>query len=242
MPEQVPIAATRPQTLPITSAPAFDADIRTSAVCQVRYLNDLEVINRPEISAVIWNRPVPEKVRKELESVAFGTFEGARYVVDPNDVVPCAAHIFGTLASFSEPLVDWLASDIDALSRALCRMFETSQLVLRTEVVRDDACRRFHVDAVRARSICTYVGPGTEYGLSNGGDCPDQIKRMPTGMPALFKGKLWPGGDLEPRFLHRSPPIKGSGLVRLVVIVEPYMPEQDMPSPYERVFSPPSAV
>ncbi len=73
-------------------------------------------------------------------------------------------------------------------------------LRLRLEHVADDACRKFHVDAVRLRLLCTYAGLGTEWI-----DPAGQVQRMPLMQAGLFKGAAYP--DAAPRVLHRSPPV-----------------------------------
>lgn len=48
-------------------------------------------------------------------------------------------------------------------------------LRLRFDVINFNGCPKFHVDAVKARLVCTYRGTGTQYGLSVDGQDPEQI-------------------------------------------------------------------
>ncbi|MEM8851819.1 MAG: DUF1826 domain-containing protein, partial [Pseudomonadota bacterium] len=77
---------------------------------------------------------------------------------------------------------------------------------------------RFHVDAIHARLVCTYRGPGTQYGLSTDGAPPTRVFTVPTGAPILLRGSLWPGEATG--LMHRSPPIEGTGITRLVLVLD----------------------
>lgn len=87
---------------------------------------------------------------------------------------------------------------------------------LRLDVVTRNACRRFHIDAVTARLVCTYRGTGTRYGVSTGGGEPRRVFTVPTGSPIVLRGMRWPETPLS-GLLHRSPPIEGTGETRLVL-------------------------
>jgi len=93
-------------------------------------------------------------------------------------------------------------------------------LRLRVDVVATNACRRFHVDVLTARLICTYRGTGTQYGVSKGGAEPTDIFTVPTGSPIVLRGKLWPEHPSS-GLQHRSPPIEGTGETRLVLVLDP---------------------
>jgi len=100
-------------------------------------------------------------------------------------------------------------------------------LRLRLDVVRTNACRKFHIDAVTARLICTYRGTGTQYGISTDGADPKRVFTVPTGAPIILRGTLWPA-DLPSGLLHRSPPIVDTGETRLLLVIDPvFDPEKD---------------
>ena len=91
---------------------------------------------------------------------------------------------------------------------------------LRMEVVSTNSCRKFHIDAVKSRLICTYRGLGTQYGMSMDGIDPKYFKTTPTSSPILLKGTLWI--EENPKMiLHRSPPIEGTGETRFVFVIDP---------------------
>jgi hypothetical protein len=97
---------------------------------------------------------------------------------------------------------------------------EAKYLRLRLDVVTTNACRKFHIDAVTARLVCTYRGPGTQYGISNDGAEPRHILTAPTGAPILLRGTRWPERPCSV-LLHRSPPIEGTGKTRAVLVLDP---------------------
>lgn len=93
-----------------------------------------------------------------------------------------------------------ILADIAALARVFTEVAGAPGVRLRLEHVADDACRLFHVDAVRLRLLCTYAGAGTEWCDAEGG-----LHRMAPMQVGLFKGNRHP--DHGPRIRHRSPPV-----------------------------------
>jgi hypothetical protein len=97
-------------------------------------------------------------------------------------------------------------------------------VILRSDAARDavttNACRRFHIDAVTARLVCTYRGTGTQYGIGADGAEPRRVFTVPTGAPILLRGTLWPERP-HSGLLHCSPPIEGTGETRLVLVLDP---------------------
>ena len=112
-----------------------------------------------------------------------------------------------------------LCDDIVALGEMFGQLMGCDHLRLRLDVVRTDACRRFHCDNVPARLLCTYRGRGTEYGLARDGGDPDPVLRMAAGDAGLFRGGAWPGAP-RTGLLHRSPPIAGRGEARLLLVLD----------------------
>ena len=104
--------------------------------------------------------------------------------------------------------------------RVFARLAPAPYLRLRFDVVTTNACRKFHVDFITARLICTYRGPGTQYGISADGSEPRRVFSVPTGAPILLRGKLWPERP-NSGLLHRSPAIEGTGETRSVLVLDP---------------------
>jgi len=113
-----------------------------------------------------------------------------------------------------------LIDDIAALGNIFSDIMSASLISLRLDCVTSNACRIFHIDAMKARLICTYRGTGTQYGNSHNGGDPKQIFTVPTGSPIILRGSHWERQNKQ-SLLHRSPPIEGSGEARFVVVIDP---------------------
>ncbi|MEO1331185.1 MAG: DUF1826 domain-containing protein, partial [Pseudomonadota bacterium] len=122
------------------------------------------------------------------------------------------------------PERDLLIEDVAALAHGFAKIADASYLRVRLDVVTTNACRKFHIDSVTARLICTYRGTGTQYGNSSGksfgGGEPQTVLTAPTGSPMVLRGTLWPE-DPPSGLLHRSPPIAGTGETRLLLVLDP---------------------
>ncbi|NJM81090.1 MAG: DUF1826 domain-containing protein [Tabrizicola sp.] len=121
------------------------------------------------------------------------------------------------------PWRDMLAGDCAALAVLFGDIMATPLVQLRLDVIQTDACKRFHLDRVPARLLCTYRGRGTEFGPATPEGGVTRISPLATGEAALFRGSLWPTEDCG--LLHRSPPIAGTGETRLLLVID--VPEDD---------------
>jgi hypothetical protein len=124
------------------------------------------------------------------------------------------------------PERDWLEHDIASLANVFSDLMNPLFLRLRLDVVTTNACRKFHIDAITARLLCTYRGTGTQYGISTDGEDPRRVFTVQTGAPLLLRGTQWPG-EPPSGLLHRSPPIEGSGETRLVLVLDPVFDPED---------------
>ena len=113
-----------------------------------------------------------------------------------------------------------LIDDIAALAAMFSSIMDSRYLRLRLDVIETNACRKFHIDAVTARLICTYRGRATQYGNDAIGGQPRAFHDVPTGSPMILRGTSWRSIS-EPGLLHRSPPIEGTGETRLVLVLDP---------------------
>jgi hypothetical protein len=165
------------------------------------------------------------------ERAGFADF-GPLVAGDPEDIrfetaladLPALLLAALTESGFAAPhLHATLVNDAALLARHFCDALELVRIELRLEVVRTDACRKFHADYVRARLITTYHGEGTDWlddadaARVAAGAEPLRINRMRAFDVGLFKGKL---GTDHPT-IHRSPPIAESGGARLLMVLNP---------------------
>ncbi len=186
----------------------------------------LSAIHRPGSAAAIWRRrPLPE-FQSWIDRLDRDVLPKARVILRPDAVRDAASEVCDVCRTPAGPERDRLVDDIAALADIFTGLMHARWLRLRLDVVTTNACRRFHIDAVTARLVCTYRGTGTQYGVSTDGAEPGRIFTVPTGAPILLRGTLWPE---HPRsgLLHRSPPIDGTGETWLVLVLDPVDDPED---------------
>ncbi|WP_108879890.1 DUF1826 domain-containing protein [Anderseniella sp. Alg231-50] len=190
----------------------------------------MNLIHTRGAAAVIWKRQPARCFQAWIDSLDPACLPRARVVLQPHSVRDVVALIClgAGMPDGEQPNV--LVDDIAALADVFATLMNTSYLRLRLDVVNDNACRKFHIDAVTARLVCTYRGLGTQYGISTDGAEPARVFTVPTGAPIILRGTKWP--DPPPSgLLHRSPPIEGTGETRLVLVLDPVGDELASTSP-----------
>lgn len=109
---------------------------------------------------------------------------------------------------------------------------ESKKIRVQVEVVKNDMCRLFHVDHIRQRFLCTYIGPGTEWldhdnvrreGLGKG--CNDgivkdysKVRKAKPFEALILKGLLYGEHDLA--VPHRSPPVEKDFKTRVLLKID----------------------
>ncbi len=191
----------------------------TSGVLSIRDPLEFGQIADPGIGGLIWQRNPLASFQDWIDTLDPSKLPRARLILRP-DVVRRAVNEACTSAGTPHgPDRDRLIDDIAALADIFAGTLGARWLRLRLDVVTTNACRRFHIDQVTARLVCTYRGMGTQYGISAGGD-PDVVHTVPTGSPIVMRGALWPAQP-DPGLVHRSPPIEGTGQTRLMLVLDP---------------------
>lgn len=166
---------------------------------------------RPEVALAIWLRDTPSgwqaMLAPLLARAPFTTIAEDR----PAEAIEALA------AKLPVPAPVELLADAYRLATLFCALTGQAAARLRLEAVTGDSCRRFHVDAVAHRLLCTYAGAGTEWCMGEPELC--QVSRVPACSVALFRGRRLAGAHC----LHRSPPIgrTGEGPRLLLCIDEP---------------------
>jgi hypothetical protein len=228
-----PLSAVRPRRRIQTDAP--DSRRIDGARCLVGL--DPTILGRiaePRVDLTIWNRPLPPALSGPLarSTLRTSTLPALRMTVPT--VAPEAA-LAAVLRDLKDRgLADALADDIALLVRLVAPIIGRETVSVRLEAIAGDACRRFHADRIPLRLIVTYRGPGTEWvdeaELPTGGDPrhppAEAVRQVPAGAVALFTGSL--GSDRP--LLHRSPPITGTGAVRLLLCIDEGLPAPASPS------------
>ena len=184
-------------------------------VVEVCDLDRLAAIQDPSTGVVRWRRRLDDPLLAEAAALLEET------ELDLHSLGPVAA-LPSQLAALL-PGQPGLRADLQALGETYARLAGGGRFRLRLRRVEGDACRRWHVDNVALRLICTYVGRGTELltgpeaAPARRGGQPASTRRafaLGAGEVALFRGAQVGG------VVHRSPPIAGTGEARLVLIID----------------------
>lgn len=187
------------------------------AILQARDPSVLRQIGAPGIAAAIWQRRPTQAFIDWIEDLPAGSLPRLRSIAAVGAVESCvqaACDIAGTPAG---AMRNMLAGDIAALAFIMAEVMQSPLLHLRLDAISTDACRRFHVDNMTARMLCTYRGAGTQ--LAQPGQ-EQALQDVATGSAAILRGALWPGHEAT-ALLHRSPPIPGTGQTRLLLVIDP---------------------
>lgn len=196
-------------------------DLAEDGVAGVRVVNTLHglgAIHAADCAAVIWARPDCTALRDWLAALPAEQLPQAREILRPDAIREVLVRVCAGVPAGAERAL--LIESIAALAARFAEIMRAPLLRLRLEAVTGNACRRFHIDVVTARLVCTYRGRGTEYGLAARGAEPAVIAAVPTGQPIVLRGTRWP--TTPPSLLrHRSPPIEGTGATRLLLVLDP---------------------
>ena len=183
-------------------------------------IEGLNAVKQPLVPAAIWRRTPLSKFQTWIDSLPDKELPSARIAL-PLDAIQRALmevmQISGMQACVQREM---LIDDIAALANVFADINQTKFLRLRLEAITGNACSKFHIDAVTTRLVCTYRGPGTQYCFSADGTDLSSIFDVPTSSPIVMRGTLWPNKERS-GFLHRSPPIEGSGKTRLLLVLDP---------------------
>lgn len=188
--------------------------------------HDLSAIRNPGCAATIWRRQMAPELQAFLDGLKAEHFPCGRLVLQPEEVRQAVMDLCLAYGTPDTVARDMFIDDIANLGKIFADLMKSRFLRLRLQVVTTNACRKFHIDAVTARLICTYRGTGTQYGISTDGDDPKRVFTVPAGMPMLLRGTLWPS-SLPSGLLHRSPPIEGIGETRFVLVLDPVADPED---------------
>lgn len=189
----------------------------------------LQAIAQPDTELVLWQRQTAPAWATWIEQLSVHELPTCHLEMAPhqlNAAVQASCDASGTPSGRSQ---EALIADIAHLSAAFAAILRTPTVRLRLAVVTNNACRRWHLDCVPLRLICTYRGPGTQWVppafgaavLACADDETSHALPLRTGDVALFKGCGWPGQTHDGGIVHRSPRIAGTGLARLVLVLNP---------------------
>lgn len=189
----------------------------------------LAVIHKPGCAAAIWERSPLPNFQSWIDNLEPDCLPNARLILPTTQTRAAVDQVCDACGTPNCSEREMLADDVSALAMIFGGIVSASHLQLRFDVIRTNACRKFHIDAVTARLVCTYRGLGTQYGISTDGKEPSRVFSAPTGSPMLLRGTLWPD---QPKsgLLHRSPPIEGTGETRLLLVLDPITEGDERPN------------
>ena len=180
----------------------------------------LTAIHQPNCAATVWQRDPLPRFQHWIDALPPDQLPKARMILRPEAVCDALIDITRQCGTPDCSERNLLIEDASALATIFASVMNTAYIRLRFDVINTNACRKFHIDAVTARLVCTYRGTGTQYGLSEDGHDPEQIMTVPTGSPIILRGTRWPEAPLS-GLLHRSPPIADTGETRLLLVLDP---------------------
>lgn len=180
-----------------------------------------EILGRIEnaaIDLVLWRRELPFALAHWLDTRKPHQLPSGRILVGLDDLV---AGVAAMVPGKSRP-ARLLAADIIDLARRYAGFTGMDLVDIRLDVIRHDACWRFHRDMVPLRLITTYRGRGTqippfeeaERALAEQRSYCGPLEELSCGTVALFRGDP---NDSGQGMLHRSPPVAGTDITRLLL-------------------------
>lgn len=180
----------------------------------------LAAIHRNGCPAIIWRRQAADHFRNWIDGLDPDRLPTSRVILRPDAVQEAVEHICRLAGTPPCEERACLAGDIAALAFVFADIMQSEFLQLRLDIVKTVFHQERYVDGVTARLVCTYRGPGTQYGLSSDGHSRPSFLSVPTCAPIILRGTEWP---VSPQcdFLHRSPPLEGTGKTRLVLALDP---------------------
>lgn len=187
----------------------------------------LRAIQEPGCSAAIWSRTPEPALQRWLDSLAPAHLPRARLILPSDEIREATTQVMKAQGLPECAAWAMFIDDVVAPAALFSEIMDSPLLRLRLDVITTNACRKFHIDAVKARLICTYRGHATQYGNGAVGEEPVEVHDLPTGAPMILRGTQWPSGA-APGLLHRSPPIEGTGETRLVLVLDPIAADHDM--------------
>jgi hypothetical protein len=192
----------------------------------------LHRILEPGVNLALWQRPAQPVISREVSGLEASHLPDVRRPTSASSFDDDLCALLGQRGLDPSAFGHW-RRDLGRLAELFFGVSEGRDVTLRLETTEEDGCRRFHVDRTHLRLLCTYRGPGTEW-LTDAqadrvaqasGESNDGIIRF--GEPSRFE-PFWVGvmkGDAFPGnaghgLVHRSPPIAGTGEVRVLFCLD----------------------
>ncbi|MGI9435587.1 MAG: DUF1826 domain-containing protein [Geminicoccaceae bacterium] len=195
-----------------------DDDLQDGTVIEVASLDDLAAIHQPAHSLALCPRNMPPALAPWLDGLPDETLPHERLPVRVGDAPLALAELFDSASLPKDGPAQTLRDDMVDLIERFALLADLQEVDVRVELIRHDACKRFHRDHVRLRLICCYQGPTTEWvpsdyakdALEGQRDYAGPLQHFPRFAVAVFKGH-------EQGVVHRSPAIADAGKTRFLL-------------------------
>ena len=193
-----------------------------NGVCSVQTGDGLAGINDSGTELVIWQRELPAGLHDWLERTDAANLPHLRIFVEPGNLRPALEPLLDECGLPADGMRGLLIDDMVGLVSAFADVTGIARVDVRLESIDHDACWRFHRDTVETRLVTTYRGPTTEWvlpvdaerAISDQTEYDGPLERLGDHDVAIFNGK-WAGA--ERGIVHRSPPVAGTGITRLLL-------------------------
>ena len=182
----------------------------------------LDSINAPDTELVIWKRSLASDLQDWIDRTDAASLPHVRLLIKPEEIRPALEPLLDDCGLRAGDMRDLLVADVTDLVIAFADITISDYVDVRLERVSHDACWKFHRDSVDTRLVTTYRGPTTEWvrhahaqqAINRQREFRGPLERLGDGDVAIFKGnRTGPNKGI----VHRSPPIAGTGLTRLVL-------------------------
>ena len=182
----------------------------------------LRSINTPDTELVIWQRSLATGLQDWIDRTDFASLPDVRILAKPDEIRPALEPELDDCGLRAGDMRDRLVADVTNLAVEFADVTKSDYIDVRLERVSHDACWKFHRDSVDRRLVTTYCGPLTEWvrhehaqqAIDQQREFEGPLERLGSGDVAIFKGnRTGPHKGI----VHRSPPIAGTGLTRLLL-------------------------
>uniref|UniRef100_A0A0G4GHQ4 CobW C-terminal domain-containing protein n=1 Tax=Chromera velia CCMP2878 TaxID=1169474 RepID=A0A0G4GHQ4_9ALVE len=209
---------------------------QTEALVFVNKSDQLKIIHTEAVQLAVWRRDTIPSFVSVLSDASLQVASLPRFA---KVVTPAAAEETVRTALLkrkkrvlSDEDTSALASDLAEQVRIFADISGSETVSVKLDCMDDNGCAFWHQDCVDFRLVTTYRGPATEYVHPQYSQPTLHKKRRDSAHAqslthhdvALFKGrgKSYVGDPLlnHPGIVHRSPRIEGSGVVRVVLVLD----------------------
>tara|TARA_B100000989_G_C19521638_1_gene464475 strand:+ start:171 stop:824 length:654 start_codon:yes stop_codon:yes gene_type:complete len=170
-------------------------------------------------AGVIWRRRVHKGMQSWLDTIPVDHLPTGRIILPASKVRSAVIELMNISEMPNCAERQLLLDDICLLAHEFNKLFASSYLRLRFDIVTTNKCPKFHIDHVAARLLCTYRGVGTEYSFLDDQRRPTEIFPTPDRAVIVLRGTKWPTVCVN-NLAHRSPEIYGENETRLLLVID----------------------